>query len=75
MIDVLHSIILYAGYFRGLSGSVLLRAAPVWFSPGKGFRAVIFCREPCHETINKNMVILSGYEVEYKKDENFFNKQ
>lgn len=42
---------------------------------GKGFRTLIFCREPCPETIIKNMVIISRYEVEYKKEEDIFNTQ
>ena len=41
---------------------------------GKGSRTPIFSREPCPETTNKNMVIISKYEVEYKK-EDIFNKQ
>ncbi len=42
---------------------------------GKGFRTLIFCREPYPETIIKNMVIISKYEVEYKKGEDIFNQQ
>lgn len=42
---------------------------------GKGFRTLIFCRELCPETINKNMVIISNYEVEYKEEEDIFNNQ
>ncbi len=44
---------------------------------GKGSRTLIFCTEPCPETIIKNMVIISKYEVEYnnKKEEDIFNKQ
>lgn len=41
----------------------------------KGFRTLIFCREPYPETIIKNMVIISKYEVEYKKGEDIFNQQ
>ncbi len=43
---------------------------------GKGSRTLTFCTEPCPETIIKNMVIISKYEVEYnKKEEDIFNKQ
>lgn len=42
---------------------------------GKGFRTLIFCREPYPETIIKNMVIISKYEVEYKKGEDIFDQQ
>lgn len=42
---------------------------------GKGFRTLIFCRVPYPETIIKNMVIISKYEVEYKKGEDIFNQQ
>lgn len=42
---------------------------------GKGFRTLIFCRELSPETITKNMVIISKYEVEYKEDEDIFNNQ
>ena len=42
---------------------------------GKGSRTPIFSREPCPRTIIKNMIIISRYEVEYKKEEDIFNKQ
>ena len=42
---------------------------------GKGSRTLIFCRELNPETITKNMVIISKYEVEYKEDEDIFNIQ
>lgn len=42
---------------------------------GKGSRTPIFRRELCPETTLKNMVIISRYEVEYKKEEDIFNKQ
>ena len=42
---------------------------------GKGFRTLIFYRELSPETITKNMVIISKYEVEYKEDEDIFNNQ
>ncbi len=40
---------------------------------GKSSRTPVFSREPCPETIIKNMVIISRYEVEYKKEEDIFN--
>jgi hypothetical protein len=42
---------------------------------GKGSRTLIFYRELSPETITKNMVIISKYEVEYKEDEDIFNNQ
>lgn len=42
---------------------------------GIGSRTRIFCRELSPETITKNMVIISKYEVEYKEDEDIFNNQ
>ena len=42
---------------------------------GKGSRTLIFCKELRPETITKNMVIISKYEVEYKEDEDIFNNQ
>ena len=42
---------------------------------GKGPRTLIHSREPCPGTIIEIMVIISGYEVEYKKIEDIFNKQ
>ena len=42
---------------------------------GKGSRTHVFSRELCPETIFKNMVIISKYEVEYKKGEDIFNQQ
>ena len=42
---------------------------------GKGSRTLIFYRELRPETITKNMVIISKYEVEYKEDEDIFNNQ
>lgn len=42
---------------------------------GKGSKTLIFCREPCPETIIKTMIIISKYEVEYKEDGDIFNQQ
>ena len=42
---------------------------------GKGSRTLIFCKEPCPETIIKTMIIISKYEVEYKEDRDIFNQQ
>lgn len=40
---------------------------------GKGSGTPIFSRDLCSGTINKNMVIISKYEVEYKEDDDIFN--